>query len=431
MSKRPYEAVEIKDVDVEFVAERFDGREIAVGFDAASEIHYACLMGAPVDDYYVISFDAVDEIGQMIQLLASLPCRWVTTVIEPTGSYHEALKAELEKAGITVKRMGTEKAGRADDLFDNVPSMHDGKAAYLLARLHQMGLSDQWKDQTVLMRRMRAILDRLDAFDESINRNTGRLEAYLARVWPELRRELKLSTATLQELVIAFGSPQAVADRPDKARDLMRRVSRGGLTEETIERVVTSAGQTVGVPMVAEEVENLRDIAATLRQSIKDKRRASRRLEQLADEADDQQGGQLRRMQDFGGIRLAAALMALMSGPANYQAAAQYQKAAGLNLKERSSGKHKGELHITKRGPGKVRKYLYLLALRMVGSQTKCPWVRAWYQKRLKLNGFNRAKGLIAVMRKLLGALFHIGRGAEYDPAKLFDLSRLDLSAEA
>jgi len=34
----------------------------------------------------------------------------------------------------------------------------------------------------------------------------------------------------------------------------------------------------------------------------------------------------------------------------------------GLNLKEQSSGQHKGILRITKRGPGKVRFYLYWLA---------------------------------------------------------------------
>ena len=52
-----------------------------------------------------------------------------------------------------------------------------------------------------------------------------------------------------------------------------------------------------------------------------------------------------------------AAVLALSVGNADeYESAAAYVKSYGLNLKERSSGRHKGRLKISKRGPGRSRR---------------------------------------------------------------------------
>jgi transposase len=45
---------------------------------------------------------------------------------------------------------------------------------------------------------------------------------------------------------------------------------------------------------------------------------------------------------------------------------------------EKSSGKTKGGLHITKRGPGIARLFLYLAALRLIQRDRI---IRAWYAK--------------------------------------------------
>ena len=55
----------------------------------------------------------------------------------------------------------------------------------------------------------------------------------------------------------------------------------------------------------------------------------------------------------------ACVLWVFLGNPANYHCAEAYRKAMGLNLKERSSGRHEGQLKITKRGPGVVRRWLF------------------------------------------------------------------------
>ena len=104
------------------------------------------------------------------------------------------------------------------------------------------------------------------------------------------------------------------------------------------------------------------------------------------------------------------------------------RKALGLNLKEKSSGKHQGALHITKRGPGVTRLFLYLAALRLV---QRDPIVKAWYAKKVaRQGGIAKNRAVVAVMRKLAKALWHVAGGVAFDSRKLFDVSRLRLAME-
>ena len=117
-----------------------------------------------------------------------------------------------------------------------------------------------------------------------------------------------------------------------------------------------------------------------------------------------------------------------LGSPLDYPDPHAYIKAMGLNLKERSSGKHKGKLKITKRGSGRVRHYLFLSAMRFV---QRDPVVRAWYGKKVERDGnLPRYNALVAVMRKLGMAIWHVARGHPFDSRKLFNLDSLGLSSE-
>ena len=98
----------------------------------------------------------------------------------------------------------------------------------------------------------------------------------------------------------------------------------------------------------------------------------------------------------------------------------------GLNLKERSSGKHKGQLRITKRGPGKARAYLYFSALRWLYRDRV---IGAWYQNKIKRDGNIKGKAIVAIMRKLVLALWYVARGEVFDSRKLFNIRTLGLAA--
>jgi len=89
----------------------------------------------------------------------------------------------------------------------------------------------------------------------------------------------------------------------------------------------------------------------------------------------------------------------------------------GLNLVERSSGQYQGRLRISKRGSARARQWLYFAALRLVQN---CG-VRPWYEAKKARDEDDARRVIVAVMRKLVMALYHVGvRNEEFRPRRLF-----------
>ena len=125
----------------------------------------------------------------------------------------------------------------------------------------------------------------------------------------------------------------------------------------------------------------------------------------------------------------ATAGMVGVGAPTSFATPAALEKAMGINLKVKSSGEGEGKLHITKRGPAQVRQLLYLAVLRLLQSD---PIVAAWCRARKSYGGESgKRKAIVAVMRKLVRALWHVARGSVFDASKLFDVRHLDLKRDA
>ena len=134
----------------------------------------------------------------------------------------------------------------------------------------------------------------------------------------------------------------------------------------------------------------------------------------------------LSRMASVVGEATSLVLATTQGTPLDYANPHSYLKGLGLNLKERSSGKYVGQLKITKRGPGKARKYLYFAALRWPRQDAV---IAAWYQKKIKRDGGLKSKAITAVMRKLALSLWHVARGEAFDSRKLFNTRALGMAA--
>lgn len=231
------------------------------------------------------------------------------------------------------------------------------------------------------------------------------------------------------ELLSTFGSSQRVCAEPQRARELMRNVGGHFLSEETIEAVVASAQTTTGVKPTADQQEMLKYVAGMLRDVQRRANGVEARIRKSAEEHEATSS-----LVEFAGHRTAVILVGLLGALTDYESPDHLEKAQGMNLCERTTGqtleqKRKGQapVHISKRGPGRARKMLYWLAMRKLNpiSTSYCPIATAWYRERLRRNGGNATQGLVALMRKLIKALWWVARGQEYDGSKLFDVARL------
>lgn len=189
------------------------------------------------------------------------------------------------------------------------------------------------------------------------------------------------------------------------------------MSAEKIESVLRSAKDSIGVPLVSEEQRALQELAAEGLRVGRQAKQARRRVEALAR---GEPG--VRRMGEAVGLATAAVLAATAGDPTRYPSARSWVKSLGLNLKERSSGTHKGKLRITKRGPGLARKYLFVAMLRWVKDE---PLARAWFEQKVARDGGLARKALVALMRKCAASLWWVAKGTKFDAEKLFDARRL------
>jgi transposase len=414
MKREAYRAVDVKRIFVESLVADTAGLAAVVGLDVAKSEFLAVVRWS--DGRFERPWRAKnpEEIPDMIHRLQGLADgRSLTIAMESTGTYGDALRQALTDAKLTVHRVSGKAVHDYAEIFDGVSSQHDGKDAAMVAELAALGKSSPWPYEPLAEadQELRYWVEHMDIQQRIAMLWLGRLEALLARHWPEATRFLELSSGTLLQILVEYGGPAALAADAQAAK---RIKGWGGpfLKSEKIERFLQVSASSVGVRQTAVDRRRIEECAQAALSAKHEVQKASQRLENLA-----QNHAIIPRHATIVGWATACVLWVYLGNPSKYHCAEAYRKAMGLNLKERSSGRHQGLLKITKRGPGAVRRWLYFAAMRLVQK----PDVVEWYgvKKGQRPNGGKRA--LIAVMRKLVLGLYVVGVGAEpFDARRLF-----------
>ncbi len=415
MHRKAYRASPVNCVnDVELARGR-DGQSLVIGVDVGKYELMAVGRWSAGDWERPWRVGNPEQVRELVGLLKRLgQKRSVTVALEPSGTYGDALRQALSDAGIAVQRVSSKIAHDYAEVFDGVPSQHDGKDAAVVAELAAHGKCSPWAFEPAegWEQSLRRWVDWMDAQRQIEVMWLGRIEAWLARHWPEATRVLrKRSSATLLRALSAYGSPAALAA---DAEAEARLACWGGpfLKADKRQRLLASAAGTVGVRVGCGERCRIKAYAKRALAARRQVQRAQKRLRRLV------RGHALLQAQAQAvGIGTACVLWAYLGDPRQYTCGPAYRKAMGLNLAERSSGIYQGQLKISKRGPGAVRRWLYLAALRLVGQGG----LRAWYRAKQRRAGGKSKRILIAIMRRLPLALYHVSaRQAVFDVRQLF-----------
>lgn len=414
MTKRRYQSIDVKRMDWTNLGERIGAERLTVAVDVAKTNFMAALMKPDNEVLTTLRWQHPQETRLLEQGLLSsgIPMNRIDIVLEPTGVYGDSLRHRLGRMGMSIWRVNPKRVHDVAEVFDGVPSLHDAKSAYLIGRLHQEGASACWEELPESRRDDQALLAELELHQSEHRRNLNRLSALLSRHWPEAETFLALDRVSLHTLIAEFGDPKALMQQRTAARTRMAQVGKRFLDEDKIEGLLDSTQTTLGVPCTAEERAYLQTLARALLRThaaINEVQwRIARRMES---------DPQAQAMAKTAGNATTLALQALLGSALNYPGARQYIKAAGLNLKERSSGDHHGKLKITKRGPPLVRLYLYFAALRWIQTDARAS---AWYETKVKQDGGLCGKAITGLMRRMLKGLWHVARGKTFDSSKLF-----------
>ena len=414
MKREAYRTVDVKQVLIESLVADKPALPTVVGIDVAKSESLAVTRWQSGDFERPWRAKTPEEVPVLVDRLRDLAQgRPLLIAMESTGTYGDALRQALTDAGLTVHRVSGKAVHDYAEIFDGVPSQHDGKDAAIVAELAALGKSTPWpyRPPTEFDQELRYWVERADAHQRIGMLWLGRQEALLARHWPEATEYLELNSETLLQVLAEYGGPAGLAADPGAAKRLK---GWGGpfLKSEKIERFVSVAASSVGVRQTAVDRRRMQECAEAALAAKHEVQQASATLENLA-----QSHPIIARQATVVGWATACVLWAHLGDPSNYHCAEAYRKAMGLNLKERSSGRYKGQLKITKRGPGAVRRWLYFAAMRLV----QWPEVVEWYEVKKGQRAKGGTRALVAVMRKLALGLRALGVGEEsFDARRLF-----------
>jgi transposase len=421
--KRTYRTIPVQEVIPQSLVALFVAKVI-VAIDVAKEAMVAGFADAGGRVVELVRFSHPTQTRLFVELVLALRAAGLVVegAMEPTGVYGESLRHQLVSRGIDVFRVDPKRVHDASLILDGVPSQHDPKACTLIAFLHAQGISRRWPQRSPFESHARVLVDEHDVVESAAERLYGRLEASTAMHWPELNALVDRRTHWYLHLLVEHPGPHAAHLHEREVRTLLRRVSCGSLASSKIEEVVRSARDSLGVPVTEPQSTLLASIARDVLAARARLVSIEKHMRTLCAEQ-----ASCERVARAVGPSAALAIFGDLGYPSTYASAAAFEKACGLNLREQSSGKHEGRLHITKRGPARVRRYLYLAAMRCIA---RSPLVRAWYERRGACREGTKHVAIVAVMRKLVRALFHVARDGELDFAKLFDLTRLAVRIE-
>jgi len=424
-TKRNYRLTCVKQISLESLQEiaiQKGNTGTCVGLDVAKAEIVAVVRwadGTFERPWKIVNPDGINELIQRLLLLKET-CDSLTVGLESTGTYSESVRYAMTQAGLEVHRVNGKSVSDYKEIFDGVPSQHDGKDAAMIAELSCFGKGTPWPfelrsdhDQQI-----RHQVARLDAYRTQANQWLGRVEGILARHWPELGSYLRLTSSTLLNICTHYRSAAEVAANKT-ARQQLRSWGRGQLAWSKIDAIIESARRTSGIPMGQPEMAWLKEVAEQAMASLAVVKLAEKELQQLA----QQHAAMKPYVKAVGAVTLCT-IWSTVGDPRQYSSSGAFVKAIGLNLKELSSGKRKGEMAITKRGPGLARKLLFYWALRAVQDPHLKPWYKSFQRVGRSKTGsaeHRKMKGLIAMMRKLCKALWHVYQHEQaFDYAKVF-----------
>jgi transposase len=421
--KRSYTTVDVERFEVAALVPMLTVGCI-VAIDVAKTKFVAAIATADGDVLKLIRFEHPRQTPLFLRVLSTIAEaeRQPKVVMEPTGTYGDAVRYQCHQLGLAVHMMPPKHTHDFAEILDGVPSMHDPKAAVVLAKLQAIKPARAWQPDSDARRDLRAWVDLRRPITRTLGLYHGHLESMLARHWPEIGAHVDVyQCRSWLALMKELPGPGAITAARERAAEVLRKASRGQLSSERVAAIVDSAPRTTGVPMTTGEVERLHAIVEQIAEQTERLGAVDAKLREFVE-----RDPVLAQMATAVGPACASAIGALVGSPLAFSNAHSFEKAMGLNLKEKSSGNVEGKLGITKRGPGQVRQLLYLAALRMVKDD---PTTAAWYRARKSHKAGQSLKAVVAVTRKLARALWHVARGAAFEPSKLFDTRRLDLTS--
>jgi transposase len=325
---------------------------------------------------------------------------------ESTGSYGEPLQHFLMKQSVALVQVNPLHTKRLKELQGNSPSKTDRKDPKVIADIIELGHALT----VVIPEGAAAELRRLThARERAIRRRTAlfnQIQDLVFILFPEFLQVMKnIKTRSSQYLLRHYPCPENIIQCGlETLRATLRRISRGKLDEERAQALYAAAEHSVGLQEGRKAILfEIGELLFEIESSEQFIEKVEQEMASLLPEIPYSHS--ILSLKGIGEVT-AAGLIGEVGDFRKFHTLAEIMKLAGLNLFEISSGKHKGNRHISKRGRSLLRKILFFAAINTV---RRGGVMHGAYQRHLD-QGMPKIKALVAIARKLLGIVFALVR---------------------
>jgi transposase len=148
MKREAYRAVKVNQIFIESLVTDRRGVSGVAGIDVAKDELIVTVRWSDGSLERPWRAENPDEIHDLVNRLTDLAAgRSLTVAMESTGTYGDAIRQALTDAKLEVHRVSGKAVHDYAEIFDGVPSQHDGKDAAIVAELAALGKSSPWPYQ--------------------------------------------------------------------------------------------------------------------------------------------------------------------------------------------------------------------------------------------------------------------------------------------
>jgi len=410
---------------------------LIVGVDIASEIHYARAFdhrGIEVGRLLKFSNDA-EGFGQFTAWVGAIEEKCSKTRVmvgmEPTGHYWFNIAQQLKDHSMKIVLVNPFHVKRSKELDDNNPTKNDRKDPKTIAMLVKDGRYMEPYIPEGIYSELRTAMETRWQIVKQLNGIRNRMKRWLSIYFPEFNQvfgdwEGKAALIVLQD----FPTPVRILEKGVEGivgrwkQDKLRAVGR-----KRAMCLIEAARQSVGVREGIMAAENdMLNMLENYKLQIQQYERTMNMVEQLVKQIPG-----LDEMVKIKGVGLATAagFIAEVGDISRFEHPKQIQKLAGLNIKENSSGKHKGKSSISKRGRRRLRSLLFQAIMPLVANNKGFQELHSYYTTRSQ-NPLKKKQSLVLLSCKLIRVFFALlTKGTAYDPDKMMNDIKRPLLQEA
>lgn len=339
--------------------------------------------------------------------------------IEPTGHYWFDLGAYLEDESILLVMVNPYAVKQTKELDDNSQSKNDNKDPKVIAKLVIEGRYSAPYTPDGVYADLRIMVANRKRLIRELTQIKNRFARWFAIYFPEYREVFSDYEAQSSMLVLkAACTPEAIISLgAEKINQIWRDAKLRAVGMKRATTLCETAKRSIGLKKGASAAEY------EMKLLLQDYEYKMAQLESIMEEIDSlckkiPESEQMLAIKGIGMITVAG-FLAEIGDARRFESPRQIQKLAGLSLRENSSGKHKGQTTISKRGRSKLRAVLFNAAIPLISNNPEFRALHEYYTTRAN-NPLKKKQSVIAISCKLIRIFYAIlTKGVAYDGQKM------------